>query len=73
MRSQKAKNPTGLFINSCKSGAKGKNTATADISAWFEWARRQRIVLAMSGGVVYTPDGEAVKLAEMMQLFSVQM
>ncbi|MBD2496771.1 ArsR family transcriptional regulator [Nostoc sp. FACHB-280] len=62
-------NPTGLFINSCKSGAKGKNTVTADVSAWFEWARRQRIVLAMSGNVVYTPDGAAVELREMMRRF----
>ncbi|WP_228014772.1 hypothetical protein [Fortiea sp. LEGE XX443] len=29
-------NPTGLFINSCKSGAKGKNTVTADVNAWFQ-------------------------------------
>ncbi|WP_242054675.1 hypothetical protein [Nostoc sp. FACHB-190] len=65
-------NPTGLFINSCKSGAKGKNTVTADVSAWFEWARRQRIVLAMSGNVVYTVDGEAVELAEMMRRFPVK-
>ncbi|MBU7587441.1 MAG: hypothetical protein KAF91_32205 [Nostoc sp. TH1S01] len=65
-------NPTGLFINSCKSGAKGKNTVTADVSAWFEWARRQRIVLAMSGNIVYTPDGEAVELAEMMRRFPVR-
>jgi hypothetical protein len=65
-------NPTGLFINSCKSGAKGKNTVTADVSAWFEWARRQRIVLAMSGGVVYTVDGEAVAVVEMMRRFPVQ-
>ncbi|MBD2492180.1 HTH domain-containing protein [Aulosira sp. FACHB-615] len=64
-------NPTGLFINSCKSGIKGKNTVTADVGAWFEWARRQRIVLAMSGGVVYTVDGEAVELAEMMRRFPV--
>lgn len=62
-------NPTGLFINSCKSGTKGKNTVTADVSAWFDWARRQRLVLAMSGGVVYTPDGEAVGLQEMMQRY----
>ncbi|MBD2458769.1 hypothetical protein H6G80_32505 [Nostoc sp. FACHB-87] len=56
-------------MNSCKSGAKGKNTVAADVSAWFEWARRQRIVLAMSGNVVYTPDGEAVELREMMRRF----
>ncbi len=62
-------NPTGLFINSCKSGAKAKNTVTSDVSAWFEWARRERLVLAMSTGVVYTPDGEAVKIKEMMQRY----
>jgi hypothetical protein len=65
-------NPTGLFINSCKSGAKGKNAVTTDVSAWFEWARKERIVLAMSGRVVYTPEGEAVELAEMMLRFPVE-
>ncbi|MBD2683569.1 hypothetical protein H6H03_39705 [Nostoc paludosum FACHB-159] len=59
-------------MNSCKSGAKGKNTVTADVSAWFEWARKQRIVLGMSGGVVYTPDGEPVELREMMRRFPVE-
>ncbi len=62
-------NPTGLFINSCRSGVKAKNTVTSDVSAWFEWARRERLVLAMSGGVVYTLDGEAVKIKEMMQRY----
>jgi len=47
-------NPTGLFINSCKSGAKGKNTVTTEVSRWFEWARQERIAIAMSGGMVYT-------------------
>ncbi len=60
-------NPTGLFINSCKSGAKGKNTVTSDVSTWFEWARKQRIVIAMSGSVVFTPDGDAVEVQEMMR------
>ncbi|MGF1674855.1 MAG: ArsR family transcriptional regulator [Rivularia sp. (in: cyanobacteria)] len=60
-------NPTGLFIASCKNGEKSKNTVTDDVSVWFEWARKQRLVLAMSGGVVYTPDGEAVRCEEMMQ------
>ncbi len=36
---------------------------------WFEWARGQRIVLAMSGEVVYTTDGEAVALVEMMRKY----
>ncbi|OUL34958.1 hypothetical protein BV372_12685 [Nostoc sp. T09] len=62
-------NPTGLFINSCKSGAKGKNTVTSDVSAWFEWARQQRIAIAMSQGVVYTPEGQAVAVKEMMQRY----
>ncbi|MEO1433856.1 MAG: helix-turn-helix domain-containing protein, partial [Cyanobacteria bacterium J06633_8] len=48
-------NPTGLFINSCKNGEKPKNTLTSDVSVWFEWARKERIVIAMSEGVVYTP------------------
>ncbi|MBD2211392.1 hypothetical protein H6G27_16185 [Nostoc linckia FACHB-104] len=58
-------------MNSCKSGAKAKNTVTSDVSAWFEWARKQRIILAMSGGVVYTSDGNAVEVGEMMQRFPV--
>ena len=62
-------NPTGLFINSCKSGEKPKNTVDARVKAWFEWVRRERLVLAMSGGVVYTPEGEAVKIGEMMQKY----
>ncbi|BAY93699.1 MULTISPECIES: hypothetical protein [unclassified Tolypothrix] len=62
-------NPTGLFINSCKSGAKGKNVVTSDVSAWFEWVRKQRIALAMSGGFVYTLDGEAVEVGEMMRRY----
>ncbi|BAZ02915.1 hypothetical protein NIES37_69280 (plasmid) [Tolypothrix tenuis PCC 7101] len=62
-------NPTGLFINSCKSGAKSKNVVTSDVSDWFEWARKQRIALAMSGGVVYTPSGDAVEVQEMMRRF----
>ncbi len=59
-------NPTGLFINSCRNGEKAKNTVTSDVSAWFEWARRERLVLAMSGGVVYTHDGEAMEIGQMM-------
>ncbi|WP_228059641.1 helix-turn-helix domain-containing protein [Plectonema radiosum] len=60
-------NPTGLFIATCKNGEKPKNTVTDDVSVWFEWARRERIVIAMSQGMVYTPDGEAVEIKEMMQ------
>ncbi len=60
-------NPTGLFINSCKSGEKPKNTVASDVSVWFEWARKERIVIAMSEGVVYTPEGEVVRIEEMMQ------
>ncbi|BCL39988.1 hypothetical protein [Nostoc sp. MS1] len=63
------KNPTGLFINSCKTGTKGKNTVTTQVDAWFSWAYKQRIVGAMSGGVVYTPNGEPVELQQMMKLY----
>ncbi|MDJ0675245.1 MAG: hypothetical protein QNJ36_07695 [Calothrix sp. MO_167.B42] len=62
-------NPTGLFINSCRSSVKAKNTVTSDVSTWFEWARRERLVLAMSGGVVYTLGGEAVKIEEMIKRY----
>ncbi|NJN13565.1 MAG: hypothetical protein HC836_28855 [Richelia sp. RM2_1_2] len=51
----------------CKNGEKPKNTVTDDVSVWFEWARKERLVLAMSGGVAYTPDGKAVEIEEMMQ------
>ncbi|MEH1854941.1 MAG: hypothetical protein V7L11_25470 [Nostoc sp.] len=28
--------------------------------AWFEWAKKQRIVIAMSAEVAYTAEGKAV-------------
>ena len=60
-------NPTGLFIASCKNGEKLKNAVTTQVSDWFEWARKERIVIAMSGGMVYTPEGEVVQVEKMMQ------
>jgi hypothetical protein len=60
-------NPTGLFIASCKNGEKPKNAVTNEVSDWFEWARKERIVIAMSEGVVYTPDGEVLGVEKMMQ------
>ena len=60
-------NPTGLFIASCKNGEKPKNAVTSQESDWFEWARKKRIVIAMSEGVVYTPEGEVVQVEKMMQ------
>ena len=62
-------NPTGLFIATCKNGEKPKNSVTDDLKTWFEWARKERIAIAMSSGVVYTPDGEAVRCEEMMQRY----
>jgi hypothetical protein len=49
----------GSVNNSCHSEEKPNNTINADVSTWFNWARGQRIVLAMSGRVVYTPNGKA--------------
>lgn len=67
-------NPTGLFINSCKSGAKGKNTMPSDVSDWFNWAYKKRIVLGMqSEGKVFVPshgwDAETADLEEMMKRY----
>jgi len=63
-------NATGLFIASCKKGAKPQKTQVSnDVSEWFNWARKQRIVIAMTDGWAYTPEGEAVKLGEMMDLY----
>jgi hypothetical protein len=63
-------NPTGLFIASCKKGVKPqKMQANNEVNEWFTWARKQRIVLAMSQGYVYTPEEKAVKIDEMMSLY----
>jgi len=62
-------NATGLFIASCKKGAKPENPVVDNtVNEWFNWARGRRIVLAMSGDVAYTPDGEPVSLRKMMEL-----
>ncbi|BAY29289.1 hypothetical protein NIES2107_11300 [Nostoc carneum NIES-2107] len=66
---QSVNSPTGVFIAACKEGKKPQNTATADVIAWYEWAKRQRIVAAMSGNVVYTPSGEPVDLQQMMRQY----
>lgn len=63
-------NPTGLFIASCKKGVKPQKTQVSnEVNEWFTWARKQRIVLAMTDGFVYTADGEAVRVEEMMRLY----
>lgn len=63
-------NPTGLFINSCKKGMKPQKQSISDeINRWFSWARGKRIVLAMTDGLVYTAEGEAMKIEEMMNLY----
>jgi len=63
-------NPTGLFINSCKKGIKPQKTQVSnDVSEWFNWARKQRIVIGMSGEVGYTPEGGPVSIREMMELY----
>ncbi|MBD2616209.1 hypothetical protein H6G94_34040 [Nostoc punctiforme FACHB-252] len=62
------KSPEAVFVAACKEGRKPETQqAKSAVKEWFEWARRQRIVIAMSGEVVYTADGEAVALAEMMR------
>ncbi|MBW4558767.1 MAG: hypothetical protein KME59_23175 [Trichormus sp. ATA11-4-KO1] len=67
------KSPEAVFVAACKEGRKPEaQQAKSTTITWFEWARSQRIALAMSGDVVYTPDGEAVELAEMMRRFPVE-
>ncbi|BCL39806.1 hypothetical protein [Nostoc sp. MS1] len=66
------KSPEAVFVAACKEGRKPESAQVkSGAIAWFEWARQQRIVIAMSGQVVYTPDGEAVALAEMMRRYPV--
>ncbi|MBW4565164.1 MAG: hypothetical protein KME32_29525 [Mojavia pulchra JT2-VF2] len=66
------KSPEAVFVAACKEGRKPEaQQAKSGVVAWFNWARKNRIVIAMSGEVVYTPDGEAVAVAEMMRRFPV--
>ncbi|MBD2504870.1 hypothetical protein [Anabaena azotica] len=66
------KSPEAVFVAACKEGRKPEaQQAKSGAIAWFEWARGQRIVIAMSGEVVYTPEGEAVALSEMMRRYPV--
>ncbi|NEU79938.1 hypothetical protein [Nostoc sp. UIC 10630] len=61
-----------VFVAACKGGRKPETAQVkSDVIVWVEWARRQRIVIAMSDEVVYTPEGEAVELREMMLRFPV--
>jgi hypothetical protein len=67
-------NATGLFIASCKKGAKPqKSQVSNDVSEWFNWARKERIVIGMSGEVGYTPEGEPVSIREMIELYPMRM
>ncbi|MBD2504672.1 hypothetical protein [Anabaena azotica] len=64
------KSPEAVFVAACKEERKPETQqANSGAIAWFEWARKNRIVIAMSGEVVYAPEGEAVALAEMMRRF----
>ncbi|MCC5640591.1 hypothetical protein LC593_33130 [Nostoc sp. CHAB 5844] len=66
------KSPEAVFVVACKEGRKPESAQVqSTVKDWFEWARQQRIVIAMSGETVYTADGEAVAVAEMMRRFLV--
>jgi hypothetical protein len=64
-------NATGLFIKSCKEGLKPiKALVDTTITEWFNWAYKNRIVIAMTGGhTAFTPDGVPVSLKQMMELY----
>ena len=62
------KSPEAVFVAACKEGRKPESAQVkSGVKDWFDWARKQRIVIGMSGDTVYTPDGEAVAVAEMMR------
>lgn len=67
------KSPEAVFVAACKEGRKPEaQQAKSGVVAWFEWARKNRIVIAMSGEVVYTPQDEAVELLWIMRRCPVQ-
>ncbi|WP_322733387.1 hypothetical protein [Nostoc sp. ChiQUE01b] len=54
------KSPEAVFVTACFDGRKPEaHQAKYNVIAWFKWARQRRILIAMSGEIVYTPDGEA--------------
>ncbi|MBW4596256.1 MAG: hypothetical protein KME46_25960 [Brasilonema angustatum HA4187-MV1] len=68
------KNPEGLFISSCKNGAKPQKSAVAvGFKEWFDWARKQRIALASTtiDGVhcVMLASDEWMPTAKAMQMY----
>ncbi|WP_414573524.1 hypothetical protein [Nostoc sp. CCY 9925] len=64
------KSPEAIFVAACKEGRKPEaQQAKSGAIAWFEWARKNRIVIAMSGETVYTLDGQPVGLQEMMRRY----
>ncbi|MBD2565510.1 hypothetical protein ACEYW6_36075 [Nostoc sp. UIC 10607] len=71
LRTWKGVKPTeAVFVAACKEGRKPEaQQAKSTVIAHFEWARRQRIVIALSGETVYTPQGERVELQEMMRRY----
>lgn len=67
------KSPEAVFVAACKEGRKPKFAQVQSaVNDWFEWARRKRIVIAISGEVVYTLEGEVVELAQMMRQYPLQ-
>ncbi|MBD2440582.1 hypothetical protein H6G69_27975 [Nostoc sp. FACHB-110] len=67
------KSPEAVFVAACKEGRKPESAQVKSAAKdWFEWARKNRIVIAMSGEVVYTQEGQAVAVAEMMRRFPVK-
>ncbi|MBD2505064.1 hypothetical protein [Anabaena azotica] len=52
------KSPEAVFVVACKEGRKPESAQVKSaVKDWFEWAYKQRIVIAMSGEVVYTRLG----------------
>ncbi|QKQ73128.1 hypothetical protein [Nostoc sp. TCL240-02] len=61
------KSTEAVSVEACKEERKPEaQQAKSTVIAPFEWARQQRIVIALSGETVYTPQANAVGLLSIM-------
>jgi len=69
---KEVKSPEAVLVKGLQEGRKPlRSQADRSISEWFKWAYSQRLVIAMSGGVCYTPDDQVVSIEQMMAQFPV--
>ncbi|NMG11348.1 hypothetical protein DP117_32575 [Brasilonema sp. UFV-L1] len=73
---KKVNSPEKVFVVACKEGRKPESGAVvkSGARAWYEWARKQRLVIAcqLEKGIVYSPNGETLKIEEMMAKYPME-